>query len=114
MRATLDVLYAHLTEHFHEKIIMMSDYRFASVIGIVGVVVGLIAFLFNYHFISYSMPGYGLFAAPAMFTLSFFSEETDFTPKMLLFTGGQFLGYFLLALIWRRLKEQWKSYESPL
>ncbi|MFT5294274.1 MAG: hypothetical protein ACI9YH_000280 [Colwellia sp.] len=79
----------------------MTHFKFASSIGVFGVIVGLCAFLFNYHIISLSFPGYRLFVAPAIFLLSFFSEETDFIPKMILFISGQFLGYFTLAYFFR-------------
>jgi hypothetical protein len=79
----------------------MTQFRFAYFFGVFGVIVGLCAFLFNYHIISLSFPGYRFFASPAIFALSFFSEETAFTPKMILFISGQFLGYFGIGYIFR-------------
>ncbi len=52
------------------------------------------------------LPGYEVLVAPAMFTLSFFSEETYFTPKMILFLFGQFIGYFLIACIVQIIKKK--------
>ena len=77
----------------------MTQFRIAYFFGVFGVIVGLSAFLFNYHIISLSFPGYNFFVSPAIFTLSFFSEETAFIPKMILFISGQFLGYFSIAYI---------------
>lgn len=82
---------------------MVSDYKFSTVCGVIGMLIGFAAFLFNYHMIDTSLPGYELLVAPAMLLLSFFSEETYFTPKMILFLLGQFCGYFLLAYILRKL-----------
>jgi len=78
---------------------IMTHFRFALFIGFFGVILGICAFLFNYHFISLSFPGYTFFVSPAIFMLSFFTEETAFTPKMILFISGQFLGYFILAYV---------------
>jgi len=78
---------------------IMTHFRFAFFIGFFGVTLGLCAFLFNYYIISLSFPGYTFFVAPAIFMLSFFTEETAFTPKMILFMSGQFLGYFTLAYV---------------
>jgi len=81
------------------------NYKLSSKWGFIGVVIGLCAFLFNYNMVPVSLPGYKILAAPAMFTLSFFSEETYFVPKMILFLSGQFLGYFLLACIIQVIKK---------
>lgn len=78
---------------------MTSDYKFSSVIGVIGMMIGLVSFLVHYHFVTYSLPGYQLLVAPAMFSLSFFSEETSFISKMVIFSAGQFIGYFLVAFI---------------
>jgi hypothetical protein len=77
----------------------MNKFRFSTYIGMLGIFIGLCAFSFNYHMTTLSFPGYTLFMAPAIFSLSFFSEETAFSPKMILFISGQFLGYFCLAYI---------------
>lgn len=81
----------------------MSDFRFAAIGGLVGVMIGLGAFFFNYHMVPISLPGYEILAAPAMFVLSFFSEETYFTEKMILFLFGQFGGYFLICYLARKI-----------
>jgi hypothetical protein len=82
------------------------NYNFSSIFGAIGIgiVIGLCSFLFNYFMVPVSLPGYSILAAPAMFILSFFSEETDFVPKMILFLSGQFLGYFLIGCIVQIIK----------
>ena len=85
---------------------MLSDYKFSCVWGFVGIVVGLLAFGFNYLMVPASLPGYEILAAPAMLALSFFSEETYFTPKMIIFLVGQFIGYFCLAYLYRKIKRK--------
>ncbi len=71
--------------------------------ALLGVVIGIIAFGYNYTFVPASMPGYELLTVPARFALSFFSEETAFWPKMMIFLSGQYLGYFLVIFIGRKL-----------
>ncbi len=89
---------------YDESIQLMSDYKFSIIWGGVGIVIGVVAFIFNYHMVLVSMPGYEVLVAPAMFTMSFFNEETYFTPKMILFLSGQFLGYFCFAYIFLKIK----------
>ncbi len=67
--------------------------------------IGLCAFLFNYYMVPISLPGYKVLVSPAIFTLRFFSEETYFAPKMILFLSGQFVGYFLLGCIVQLIKQ---------
>ncbi len=67
--------------------------------AIIGVVIGIIAFTVNYNFIEFTFPGYQIFTVPARFALSFFSEETAFWPKMIIFLLGQFAGYFIFGYL---------------
>lgn len=62
-----------------------------------GVFIGLLCYLIQFNFNQISIPGFKLFNAPAIFALSFFSEETNFVPKMIIISFGQFTGYFCLA-----------------
>lgn len=71
--------------------------------AVAGVVIGLIAFIVNYNFIESTFPGYHVITLPARFALSFFSEETAFLPKMVIFILGQFVGYFTLGNILNRI-----------
>lgn len=89
--------------------IVLSDYKFSSLWGLVGVVVGLLAFGFNYLMVPVSLPGYEVLVAPAIFALSFFSEETYFTPKMIIFLFGQYGGYFCFAYLCKKLKRKTSS-----
>ena len=82
----------------------MTNYKYCTLGGGIGVVIGFCAFLFNYFQVPMSLPGYEILVAPAMFLLSFFSEETEFIPKMILFLFGQFIGYFCLAYCFRKIK----------
>ncbi|REL35284.1 hypothetical protein [Thalassotalea euphylliae] len=76
----------------------MSRLQFATRWGLLGILLGTIAFLFNYHMVPTSLPGYEIIAAPAMWALSFFSEETPFWPKMVIFMSGQYIAY--TSLFW--------------
>ena len=94
-----------LIARWYESILLMLNYKYSSIFGAVGVAIGLCCFLFNYYMVPVLLPGYKVVAAPAMFVLSFFSEETDFAPKMILFLSGQFLGYFLIGCIVQIIKK---------
>jgi len=83
--------------------------KFAAKWGVIGVALGLCAFLYNYTMTPHSLPGYELIAAPAMFALSFFSEETAFWPKMAIFLSGQYVAYFLIILLARVLHTKIKA-----
>lgn len=84
----------------------LPHYKQAIAIGVGGILIGVAAFLFNYYFAPLSLPGYELLASPAMLLLSFFSEETAFKPKMVLFLAGQFAGYFMLSYGCFKLRER--------
>ncbi|MDO6445294.1 hypothetical protein Q4493_05835 [Colwellia sp. 1_MG-2023] len=49
-----------------------------------------------------SLPGYELLAWPAMFGLQFFSEETAFWPKLIIFNTSQYLVYFSVIFTVRK------------
>ena len=83
---------------------MMSDYKKSSLWGMVGIVIGICAFIFNYTMVPVSLPGYEYLAAPAMYALSFFSEETNFVPKMIIFLSGQYVGYSCFVYLVIKLK----------
>jgi len=80
------------------------NYKQYTVVGFIGMLIGSGLFTFNYHMVPTSFPGYEILAAPAMFLLSFFSEETAFIPKIVLFLSGQFIGYFVLAFSYNYLR----------
>ncbi|MBA6391569.1 hypothetical protein H4J38_12410 [Colwellia sp. BRX10-3] len=87
----------------------MSDFKYSFLWALSGVVLGIIAFGYNYTLVPASLPGYELLTAPARFTLSFFSEETAFWPKMTLFLVGQYIGYFLVIVVFRKLLSLFKN-----
>lgn len=79
------------------------DIKASALWACLGVIIGLMAFTFNYFNTSLSFPGYSVLVKPAMFALSFFSEETAFGPKMFIFVLGQYLGYFIVILSVKKL-----------
>lgn len=83
----------------------MINFKLSSIWGFVGITIGLCAFLFNYYMVPVSLPGYRVLVSPAIFTLSFFSEETYFAPKMVLFMLGQFVGYFFIGSLVQFIKK---------
>lgn len=84
---------------------LVLNFKLSSIWGFVGIAIGLCAFLFNYYMVPISLPGYKILVSPAIFTLRFFSEETYFAPKMILFLSGQFVGYFLMGSIVQIIKK---------
>ncbi|WP_448212405.1 hypothetical protein [Colwellia sp. MEBiC06753] len=86
-----------------------SKYRMATLAGVVGVAMGLLANFLHYQFADFSLWGYQFFMAPAMLALSFFSEELPFTPKLVIYSFGQFIGYFAIMLVLIRLKRSLPS-----
>jgi len=88
---------------------MKHEIKFASTWAFSGVILGFLAFVFNYTMAPISLPGYELIAAPAMFALSFFSEETAFWPKFLIFHSGQYIAYFFVILFAKLLYSRVKS-----
>lgn len=81
----------------------MPKIKYSLLTAVTGVVIGLIAFIVNYNFIEFTFPGYQVITVPARFALSFFSEETAFWPKMVIFILGQFVGYFILGSLLSRV-----------
>ncbi|HBY88229.1 MAG TPA: hypothetical protein DEO86_20445 [Colwellia sp.] len=83
----------------------MINFKRSSIWGVSGISIGLCTFLFNYYMVPVSLPGYSVLVYPAIFTLSFFSEETYFAPKMVLFMSGQFVGYFFIGSLVQLIKK---------
>jgi hypothetical protein len=86
------------------KPIVLSDYQFATTFGALGLVLGLIIHLIHFHWLSMTVPGYELWTAPGKMLLRFFSEETPYRPKLIIFLIGQFIGYFFVFYVYRKLK----------
>ncbi|WP_444894011.1 hypothetical protein ACJJIE_06545 [Microbulbifer sp. TRSA001] len=78
--------------------------RFALVVGVISLTIGLLAFAYNWKIIGGGWPYFGTFLFPGNLVLSFFSEEIDFWPKFALQMSGQFLVPFLVTLGVFRLK----------
>ncbi|MCO4799886.1 MAG: hypothetical protein KC484_11745 [Colwelliaceae bacterium] len=85
------------------KELKTSDWKFAGLWAFIGVAIALFAFIFNYTMVPVSLPGYKFLVGPAMFALQFFSEETAFWPKLVIFMSGQYFAYFLIIFIARKL-----------
>ena len=79
-----------------------ANVKFAFIWAFSGVAIGLIAFIFNYTMAPISLPGYELLAWPAMFGLQFFSEETAFWLKLIIFITSQYLVYFSVIFTVRK------------
>ncbi|GAA6204953.1 hypothetical protein [Thalassotalea sp. SU-HH00458] len=88
---------------------MNKDLKFSLKWAFSGVVIGLIAFIYNYTMAPISLPGYEILAWPAMFGLQFFSEETAFWPKFIIFITSQYLAYFLMIFTFRKILRLYQS-----
>ncbi|QOL27315.1 hypothetical protein LP316_11010 [Thalassotalea sp. LPB0316] len=71
----------------------------STLIGVLGMLIGAACFMTHFYLEQVTIPFYSLICAPAMFVLSFFSEETPFVPKMVLFQLGQFIGYYIFGYL---------------
>lgn len=85
------------------KKLIRNDLNFSLKWAFSGVAIGLVAFIYNYTMAPISLAGYELLAWPAMFGLQFFSEETAFWPKFVIFNTSQYLIYFCLIFTFRKL-----------
>lgn len=81
----------------------MSDLKFSLLWALPGLFLALFAFVFNYNLHPVNLPGYEIFAGPAMLAVMPFSEETPFWPKLGIFLLGQYLFYFISILIIKKL-----------
>jgi hypothetical protein len=79
------------------------DWNYSFKWAFSGVAIGLIAFIYNYTMAPISLPGYAILAWPAMFGLQFFSEETAFWPKLIIFITSQYVIYFCMIFTVRKL-----------
>lgn len=81
----------------------MSDLKFSLLWALTGLFLALFAFAFNYNLHPVNLPGYELFAGPAMLAVMPFSEETPFWPKLGIFLFGQYLFYFITIFVVKKL-----------
>lgn len=96
---------------YQKALIVLLSFEFKSSLlwALLGVVIGIIAFGYNYTFAPASMPGYEFFTVPARLALSFFSEETSFWPKMIIFLNAQYLGFFVVIFTEKTVLTRAKS-----
>jgi len=83
----------------------MSDFKFSLLWALTGLFLALFAFVFNYNLHPINLPGYEFFAGPGMLALMPFSEETPFWPKLGIFLLGQYLFYFIVIFVFKKLKK---------
>jgi hypothetical protein len=81
----------------------LSDLKFSGLWAVLGVVIGFSAFAISYWFSDGPIPSYKLLAGPGLLTLRMFSEEISFWPKLSLMMFGQYLVYFFVIFIGRRV-----------
>ncbi|WP_286232643.1 hypothetical protein [Thalassotalea sediminis] len=74
-----------------------SIYQFATLFGLFGLVLAVLAHTIHFYFADITMPGYSVFMAPGMLLLSFFTEELSYKVKMILLLSGQFIGYAVIS-----------------
>ncbi|BBM03604.1 hypothetical protein [Microbulbifer sp. GL-2] len=81
---------------------MNKDVNFSIVAGVIALLVGLVAFTYNWVIIGGGWQYFGVFLFPGNLVLSMFSEEIDFWPKFALQMSGQFLVTFFIAYLVRK------------
>ncbi len=78
-------------------------------LGFVAVTIGLIVFVINWNLVE---GGWWLFRyalAPGNLVLSFFSEEIDFWPKLILQLSGQFFVVSIIGFLYFIAKKRRKN-----
>jgi len=83
----------------------LSQIQRSTVSGFIGMLIGGLCFTIHFYYSDVTIPFYSILCAPAIFALSFFSEETPFVPKMILFQMGQFFGYFLMYFVSAKMRK---------
>ena len=86
----------------------MSDLKFSSLWAIVIVVITALVFAINYNGYPGIFPIYKILAWPGIVTLRLFSEEINFIPKLSILMLGQFLAYFLVIFLVRKIAHRFK------
>lgn len=81
----------------------MSDIKFSALWALSGVVIGFTAIAISYWLLHQAMPGYYLFVGPGILTANLFTEEINLWPKISIMLTGQYLTYFAIILIVRKL-----------
>ena len=90
-----------------------ADIKFASVCAIAGTAVAFAAFAVNFWVVQGPFPGYKILTYPGIVTAGIFSEEINFWPKLSIMLIGQFLFYFVSALVVRIIHKVAFSNASP-
>jgi len=80
----------------------MSNLKFSGLWAVLGLVLGLAAFVISYWFSDGTVPAYKILAGPGIFTLRMFSEEISFWPKLSIMMTGQYLSYFGVIFIGKK------------
>jgi hypothetical protein len=81
----------------------VADIKFAAFWAISGAVVLFVAFAINFWALEGSYPGYRLLAYPGITVAKFFSEEIYFWPKLSIMIAGQYVIYFLIIFVGKKL-----------
>ena len=86
----------------------MSDLKYSLLWAIAIVVLTVLVFAINYNGYPGIFPIYKILAWPGIVTLRLFSEEINFIPKLSILLLGQFLAYFLVIFLFRKIAHKFK------
>jgi hypothetical protein len=81
----------------------MSDIKFGALWALSGLAIGFIAFSVSYWVFENAIPGYKIMLYPGIVTARFFSEEIDFWPKLSIMLTGQYVFYFSVIFLAKKL-----------
>ena len=81
----------------------MSDLKFSSLLAIAIVALTILVFALNYNGYTGAFSVYRILAWPGIATIRIFSEELVFFPKFVILLTGQFLAYFFVVFLFRKL-----------
>lgn len=82
----------------------MTDYKFSALWALSGVVIGFVTIVISYWFLHTAMPGYHFLVGPGIAAANLFTEEINLWPKISIMLAGQYIAYFVVILIGRKMK----------
>jgi hypothetical protein len=83
--------------------VIMSDTKFSAFWALVVVAITFFVFCINFWVIHGNLPGYIIFVYPGIATTRLFSEEIAYWPKLSIMLTGQYLAYFVMFLMVKKL-----------
>lgn len=81
----------------------MSDLKFSALWAFSGAFIGFVTIVISYWFLHTAMPGYHFLVGPGIAAANLFTEEINLWPKISIMLIGQYLAYFVVIFIGRKI-----------